>query len=265
MRPRSRLWLAGLSSVLAGVGCASPQRHADLPGPSRVSEPPEEVDEQYRLGMSAFARGDWDAARKALLNFASRECHAPERAVCRPVEIDIARAQMRAGHPAAAFIGFDLLLARASGDERPSLTGERDAAWAAMKAAWAKSPGKQPVEIRFREQASGFEAESAELFIDGQKVFAAQLPRMKGEAVSVPLTSLALDTGEHVFGGRVHFNDRSRARFTVKIRGPVPVMEGPVVVEILSSDTTTASLGMAIPTLDLSVHQASAESVISPP
>src|SRR5262245_28080212 len=98
--------IAALTVVVCiALGCAA--RQGDLRRAGTVSAAPEEADDDlYRSGRAAYARGDWDEARTALWGFINRECPSLERALCRVVTLELARAERRSGHPAAAAITF---------------------------------------------------------------------------------------------------------------------------------------------------------------
>jgi hypothetical protein len=242
-----------MSSVGASVGCASrtPElRHTDAVSP----EPEVGNDEQYRVGTSAYQRGDWDNARSALLGFVSRKCHPPERAVCRQATLEIARADRKSGHPAAAAITFEALLREASAAERQALTDERDAALAAMRTEWASSPEKVEVQLQYREHASAFQAEEADVFVDGRKVFGTGMPHTNSDVDLVPLAFLLLERGEHILKAQVRFIGNA-GKFTVCALGPVQVIDGPVVVELVSDNATRTEMPIETPTLNVVVHQ----------
>ena len=219
----------------------------------------------YRTGREAYARGHWEEARVALLGFVSRECRPPERAVCQTVKFELARANRRSGHPAAAAIHFDFLLREAPPGERQAVAAERDEALAAMRSEWAKSKENLPVLIRFRDQATGFEAEDGALYIDGRKVFDTKVPPMNLEGW-VPLASISLAEGEHILETRVHFTDRSRVRprgrWTVRTRSALEVKTGPVVVEIASGEETNTLAPSGNPILDVIVRQGTSDQPI---
>jgi hypothetical protein len=123
---------------------------------------------------------------------------------------------------------------------------------------WAKSKENLPILLRFRDQAPGFEAQDGMIFIDGRKVFDAQVPGVNLGGW-VPLASISLPVGQHVLQARVRFNDRSRAGqrtlYTVLARGALEVRKGPVVVEIASSEATGTLARFGNPSLDVIVHQ----------
>ena len=262
--PRILCLVGGLASLFA---CRTPGTRSPSAGspasPVRESQAPEEVDDDlYRTGREAYARGRWEEARTALWGFVRRECLGPERAVCRVVRFELARAKRRSGHPAGAAIDLGFLLREVPPGDRQAVAAERDEALAAMRSEWAKSKENLPVLLRFRDQGSGFEAEDGALYIDGRKVFDAKVPQSNPEGW-VLLTSTSLAEGEHVLDTQVHFTDRSRVRprgrHTIRTRSALEVKAGPVVVEIVSSEETSTRAPFRNPTLDVIVRQGTSD------
>jgi hypothetical protein len=174
------------------------------------------------------------------------------------VKFELARADRRSGHLAAAAIDFHVLLREVPPGERQAVAAERDEALAAMGSEWARSKENLPVLLRLRDQGSGVEAEEAVLYIDGRKVFDTKVPHMTREGW-VPLASISLAEGEHLLEARVNFADRSparpRGRYTVRALSPLEVKTGPVVVEITTGEETSTLASFGNLCLDVIVRQ----------